>query len=152
MEKVHNKLDDSCKRKDLQIKCSEKACDCSVKKRSHFKKYPLRKKYHFELKKYFFLGKENGTQRSLLILISILYLSQLNAPLKPLLSLTHPYGLNLTLTQPLPPPCEPTLSLMPTPPLSPTHCNSLSLTWVRSPPYYYYFLGLICSFFLVCDL
>ena len=58
MEKVHNKLDDSCKRKDLQIKCSEKACDCSVKKRSHFKKYPLRKKYHFELKKYFFQEKK----------------------------------------------------------------------------------------------
>ena len=58
MGKVHNKLDDSCKRKDLQIKCSEKACDCSVKKRSHFKKYPLRKKYHFELKKYFFQEKK----------------------------------------------------------------------------------------------
>ena len=46
MEKVHNKLKDNCQRKDLQIKCSEKGCDCLVKKRSHFKKYPLRKKYH----------------------------------------------------------------------------------------------------------
>jgi len=35
MEKVHNKLKDNCKR-------------------SHFKKYPLRKKYHAELKKRFF--------------------------------------------------------------------------------------------------
>ena len=55
MEKVHNKLKDCCQRRDLQIKCSEKGCDCLVKKRSHFKKYPLRKKYHAKPKKRIFM-------------------------------------------------------------------------------------------------
>ena len=54
MEKVHNKPKDIFQRKDLQIKCSEKGRDCSVKKRSHFKKYHLRKKYHGEPKKRIF--------------------------------------------------------------------------------------------------
>lgn len=46
IEKVHSKLKDSYKRKDLQIKCYEKNCDCSTKRRDHFKKYPLKMRHH----------------------------------------------------------------------------------------------------------
>ena len=58
MEKIHNKLKDSYKRKDLQIKFHEKSCDCSIKKRSPFRKYSLKKKYHAEPKKRFFRKKK----------------------------------------------------------------------------------------------
>ena len=54
MERVHNKLKDSCKRKDLQIKYYEKSCSCLTNRRSHLKKYTLEKKYHAEPKKRFF--------------------------------------------------------------------------------------------------
>ena len=54
MEKIHNILKDNYKRKDLQIKCHEKSCDCSIKKRSHFKKYSLKKRYQAKPKKRFF--------------------------------------------------------------------------------------------------
>ena len=46
IEKVHSKLKDSCKMKDLQIKCYEKNCDCSTKRRDHFKKYLLKRRHH----------------------------------------------------------------------------------------------------------
>ena len=58
MEKIHNKLKNSYKRKDLQIKCHEKSCDCLIKKKSHFRKYSLKKRYHAEPKKKFFKKKE----------------------------------------------------------------------------------------------
>ena len=38
IDKVHSKLKDNCRRKDLQIKCYEKNCACPQKKRDHFKK------------------------------------------------------------------------------------------------------------------
>ena len=57
-EKIHNKLKENYKRKDLQIKCHEKSFDCSIKKRSHFKKYSIKKKYHAEPKKRFFKKKK----------------------------------------------------------------------------------------------
>ena len=34
MEYIHNKLKENCKRKDLQIKCHEKCCDCLIKKKA----------------------------------------------------------------------------------------------------------------------
>ena len=58
MEKIHNKLKDNCKRKDLQIKCHEKSFDYSIKKRSHFKKYSIKKKYHAKPKRRFFKKKK----------------------------------------------------------------------------------------------
>ena len=58
MEKIHNKLKDSYKRKDLQIKCHEKSCDCLIKKRSHFRKYSLKKRYQAKPKKRFFRKKK----------------------------------------------------------------------------------------------
>ena len=54
MEKIHNKLKDSCKRKDLQIKFHEKGCNGSIKKRTHFRKYSFKKKHYAEPKKMFF--------------------------------------------------------------------------------------------------
>ena len=58
IEKVHSKLKDSCKRKDLQIKCYEKNCDCSTKRRNHFKKYPLKRRHHAGPRKKFFRKKK----------------------------------------------------------------------------------------------
>ena len=50
IDKVHSKLKDNCRRKDLQIKCYEKNCACPQKKRYHFKKY-FGKKRHYAGKK-----------------------------------------------------------------------------------------------------
>ena len=58
IEKVHSKLKDSCKRKDLQIKYYEKSCDYSTKRRDHFKKYPLKRRHHAGPKKKFFRKKK----------------------------------------------------------------------------------------------
>ena len=58
IEKVHSKLKDSYKRKDLQIKCYEKNCDCSTKIRNHFKRYHLKRRHHAEPKKKFFRKKK----------------------------------------------------------------------------------------------
>ena len=58
IEKVHSKLKDSCKRKDLQIKCYKKNCDCSTKRRDHFKKYPLKRRHHAGPKKKIFRKKK----------------------------------------------------------------------------------------------
>ena len=60
MEKVHSKLKDSYKRKDLQIKFYEKSYDCLTqkKKKSHSRTYPLKKRYHVESKKKIFRKKK----------------------------------------------------------------------------------------------
>ena len=58
MEKVHSKLKDSYKRKDLQIKCYEKSCDCLTQKKSHSRTYPLKKRYQVESKKKIFWKKK----------------------------------------------------------------------------------------------
>ena len=59
MEKVHSKLKDSYKRKDLQIKFYEKSYDClTQKKKSHSRTYPLKKRYHVESKKKIFRKKK----------------------------------------------------------------------------------------------
>ena len=58
IEKVHSKLKDSCKRKDLQIKYYEKSCDYSTKRRDHFKKYPLKRRHHAGPRKKFFKKKK----------------------------------------------------------------------------------------------
>ncbi|KAL4599363.1 hypothetical protein ACB092_11G121300 [Castanea dentata] len=52
IDKVHNKLKDNCKRKDLQIKCYVKNCAYPTKRRDHFKKYFWKKK-HSQQKKFF---------------------------------------------------------------------------------------------------
>ena len=39
IDKVHSKLKDNCRKKDLQIKCYEKNCAYPQKKIYHFKKY-----------------------------------------------------------------------------------------------------------------
>ena len=44
--------------KERLAKCYEKSCSCPTKRRSHFKKYPLEKKYHVEPKKRFFRKKK----------------------------------------------------------------------------------------------
>ena len=44
--------------KERLAKCYEKSCSCPTKRRSHFKKYPLEKKYHAEPKKRFFRKKK----------------------------------------------------------------------------------------------
>ena len=46
IDKVHSKLKDNCKRKDLQIKCYEKNCACPTKRRDHFKKYSWKKRHY----------------------------------------------------------------------------------------------------------
>ena len=58
IDKVHSRLKDSCKRKDLQIKCYEKNCDCPTKRRDHFKKYPLKRRHHAGPRKKFFRKKK----------------------------------------------------------------------------------------------
>ena len=58
IDKVHSKLKDSCKRKDLQIKCYEKNCDCPTKRRDHFKKYSLKRRHHTRPRKKFFRKKK----------------------------------------------------------------------------------------------
>ena len=58
IDKVHSRLKDSYKRKDLQIKCHEKNCDCLAKRRDHFKKYPLKRRYHARPRKKFFRKKK----------------------------------------------------------------------------------------------
>ena len=45
------------------------------------------------------------------------------------------------------PPCAFTSTLTPTPPLSLTHCNSLSIIWIRSLPIFF-FLGSLSFLFL----
>ena len=51
IDKVHSRLKDSCKRKDLQIKCYEKNCDYPTKRRDHFKKYSWKKRQYVGHKK-----------------------------------------------------------------------------------------------------
>ena len=51
IDKVHSKLKDNCKRKDLQIKCYEKNCPCPTKRRDHFKKYSWKKRHYAGHKK-----------------------------------------------------------------------------------------------------
>ncbi|KAK4583122.1 hypothetical protein RGQ29_026064 [Quercus rubra] len=65
IDKVHGKLKDNCRRKDLQIKCYEKNCACPQKKRYHFKKYfgkkgryAGKKKTTFRKKKWKFLRRK----------------------------------------------------------------------------------------------
>ena len=58
IDKVHSRLKDSCKRKDLQIKCYEKNCDYPTKRRDHFKKYHLKKRHHAGPRKKFFRKKK----------------------------------------------------------------------------------------------
>ena len=58
IDKVHSKLKDNCRRKDLQIKCYEKNCTCPQKKRYHFKKYFGKKRYHARKKKNTFRKKK----------------------------------------------------------------------------------------------
>ena len=56
--KVHSKLKDNCRRKELQIKCYEKNCACpQKKKRHHFKKY-FGKKRHYAGKSKNTFGKK----------------------------------------------------------------------------------------------
>ena len=45
IDKVHSKLKDNYKRKDLQIKCYEKNCAYPTKRRDHFKKYSWKKRH-----------------------------------------------------------------------------------------------------------
>ena len=45
IDKVHSKLKDNCKRKDLQIKFYKKNCAYPTKRRDHFKKYSWKKRH-----------------------------------------------------------------------------------------------------------
>ena len=51
IDKIHSKLKDNCKRKDLQIKCYDKNCACPTKRINHFKKYSWKKKHNAGYKK-----------------------------------------------------------------------------------------------------
>ncbi|KAL4628338.1 hypothetical protein ACB092_05G230500 [Castanea dentata] len=53
IDKIHSKLKDNCKKKDLQIKCYDKSCSCPTKRRNHYKKYSWKKKYSHPKKKFF---------------------------------------------------------------------------------------------------
>jgi len=61
IDKVHSKLKDNCKRKDLEIKCYEKNCACPTKRRDHFKKYSWKRQYNAGQKKKNPLGRKNGS-------------------------------------------------------------------------------------------
>ena len=58
IDKVHSKLKDNCKRKDLHIKCYKKNCACPQKKRHHFKKYFGKKRHYVGKKKNTFINKK----------------------------------------------------------------------------------------------
>jgi len=51
IDKIHSKLKDNCKRKDLQIKCYDKNCACPTKRRNHFNKYSWKKRHYAGHKK-----------------------------------------------------------------------------------------------------
>ena len=58
IDKVHSKLKDNCNRKDLQIKCYKKNCDCLTKRKDHFKKYSWKKRHGASHKKRSFRKKK----------------------------------------------------------------------------------------------
>lgn len=58
MKKIHSKLKNNCKMKDLRIKFHDKSFDCLKRKRSHFRKYPSKKKNHAKPKGRFFKKKK----------------------------------------------------------------------------------------------
>ena len=103
--------------------------------------------------KYIYLTLPNSNTLSHSLNLS--YLS--HHPLLIIVTLTNPhsYTPSLTASSPLPsitltltPPCVFTSPSTPTPPLSPTHRNSLSMIWIRSPPFFFFFLVLLPFLFL----
>ena len=51
IDKIHSKLKDNCKRRDLLIKCYNKNCACLTKRRNHFKKHSWKKRHYAGHKK-----------------------------------------------------------------------------------------------------
>ena len=51
IDKIHSKLKDNCKRRDLLIKCYDKNCACPTKRRNHFKKHSWKKRHYARHKK-----------------------------------------------------------------------------------------------------
>ena len=51
INKIHSKLKDNCKRKNLHIKYYDKNCACPIERRNHFKKYSWKKRHYAGYKK-----------------------------------------------------------------------------------------------------
>lgn len=70
VEKTNRQLADACDKRYLNIKCKEKTCDCSSKKRNHvrqhdkaspsYKKFSPRRKWRKIVKKKKFRGKKSN--------------------------------------------------------------------------------------------
>ena len=61
IDKVHSKLKDNCRRKDLQIKCYEKICACPQKKKDIISKKNLERKNIMRGKRKTLSKRRNGS-------------------------------------------------------------------------------------------